>query len=300
MGKRVLITGGSGFVGKNLIEYLNEKYPGEYIIDAPRSAELNVVSKESVDKWFDTHERYDDVIHLAVYTDAVDKNKDGSKMIEYNLKSFLNFYYHSKDYGRMFYSGSGAEFDKSEDIVSVKENQLGERIPHDGYGLMKYAIANIIEDSTNIYNIRIFGLFGKYEYSFRFITEMIHNSILGKPFNIRQNVVFDYLYIDEFVSMVACLLRVDKPKYHSYNMVSGEKIDLLSLCELINRVAIKYGKLKQQITVYNEGLNNEYTASNERFIGEFGNASEYNKCPIEEAVDRLYKIYLDFNNEEKQ
>ena len=290
--KRILLTGGSGFVGRNVIEYFTKNYPGEYQIDAPRSSELNILSKESVDGWFAEHDRYDVVLHYAVYTDAIDKTKDGSKMLEYNLRSFMNFYEHRNDCDRLIYSGSGAEFDKREDIISVKEEQLGERLPIDAYGLMKYSIAQIIENSENIYNTRIFGLFGQYEYSFRFITAMINNSIAGKSFDIRQNVYFDYLYIDEFCSMLKCIIDAPILKHHSYNMVSGKKISLVEICEIINEIAISKGRQAMPITILNEGLNKEYTASRDRFEAEFTDNSDWKQIDIKEAIRMLYDILL--------
>ena len=294
--KKILLTGGSGFVGRNIIEYFDKNFKNDYAIDAPRSSELNVLSKESVDKWFDEHGFYDVVLHFAVYTDAIDKAKDGSKMLEYNLKSFMNFYEHRKDYERMIYSGSGAEFDKRRDIVNVSEEQLGEEIPLDAYGLMKYSIAQIIENSENIYNARIFGLFGQYEYSFRFITAMINNSIAGVKFDIRQNVYFDYLYIDEFVTMLKCLIDAKNLSHHSYNMVSGKKISLIEICELINEVAVSFGKEAMKITVLNDGLNKEYTASRERFEAEFSENEDWVRIEIREAIYKLYEILSKLDN----
>lgn len=294
--KKILLTGGSGFVGRNIIEYFEKNFKNDYAIDAPRSSELNVLSKESVDKWFDEHGFYDVVLHFAVYTDAIDKAKDGSKMLEYNLKSFMNFYEHRKDYERMIYSGSGAEFDKRRDICNVSEEQLGEEIPLDAYGLMKYSIAQIIENSENIYNARIFGLFGQYEYSFRFITAMINNSIAGVKFDIRQNVYFDYLYIDEFVTMLKCLIDAKNLSHHSYNMVSGKKISLVEICELINEVAVSFGKEAMKITVLNDGLNKEYTASRERFEDEFSDNEDWVRIEIREAIYKLYEILSKLDN----
>ena len=50
--KTILLTGGSGFVGKNILEsFLSEKY----IIDAPSSRELNVADDKSVAQYFASH-----------------------------------------------------------------------------------------------------------------------------------------------------------------------------------------------------------------------------------------------------
>ncbi len=311
--KKILLTGGSGFVGRNLQEYISEYCSGEYEVSAPSSKELNVLDEDSVRAYLESA-HFDIVLHFAVYTDAVDKSKDGSKMLEYNLLSFMNFYNHRDLYGRMFYSGSGAEFDKRYDIVSAQEAWLekpvkGEpegdegpegtgnpegrggvqSVPTDPYGLMKYTIGQLINESSNIFNVRIFGLFGKYEYPGRFITEMCHRSIEGRPFEVRQNVYFDYLYIDDFCRMLMLLIGKENLKYHSYNVVSGRRTSLLEICDMVNSSAEKYDIPMQTITVEKDGLNKEYTASAGRFLEEF---PDYEFISMPDSVERLYSVYL--------
>ena len=43
-------------------------------------------------------------------------------------------------------------------IASVTEEEIGSAIPVDAYGLMKYTIGQLIEQSKNIYNFRLFGI----------------------------------------------------------------------------------------------------------------------------------------------
>ncbi len=58
----ILLTGGSGFIGKNIIEsYLFSKYK----IKAPSSKELNLTDKTSVEEYFKRNNP-NIVIHAAV------------------------------------------------------------------------------------------------------------------------------------------------------------------------------------------------------------------------------------------
>ncbi len=94
----------------------------------------------------------------------------------------------------MFYTGSGAEFDKHFPICSVSEEDFAKTVPIDQYSLMKYTISQYIEKSDNICNLRLFGIFGKYEYyPVKFISNVCCKAIKDLPLTMRQNVYFGYL-----------------------------------------------------------------------------------------------------------
>ncbi len=78
-------------------------------------------------------------------------------------------------------------------------------------------------------------------------------------------------------------------KYHTYNMVSGQKINLKEICSYVLQISGK----ELPVIVCREGLANEYTASNERFINECG---EFVYTPIEKSIEMLYQWYAE--NEE--
>ena len=277
---KILITGASGFVGRNVKEYLENKYETY----TPDSTELNCLDEDAVKKYLDKH-RFDIVFHFASYGDSVDKSKDGTHILDYNLRIFLNFSMNAHLYGKMFYTGSGAEYDKRYPISKVTENEWGSHIPVDAYGLMKFSINEMIEKSDNIYNFRLFGIFGKYEhYPIKFISLACCKAIKGLPLAMRQNVYFDYLWVDDFCRMVEYFLEHD-PKYHTYNMVSGSRISLQEICEIVLRVSGK----QLPIYVCKEGLGNEYTASSQRFLEE---CTDFKYTPIEKAIENLYDWYL--------
>ncbi len=282
MKPKILLTGGSGFVGKNVKEYLEQK---EYDVFAPTSRQLNCLDEIAVKEYL-LQDYYDVILHFAVYGDGIDHTKDGTKVLENNLRIFANFAKCSDLYGKMIYTGSGAEYDKRYPIQLVKEEDLAEHtIPVDQYGLMKYIVNQMIEKSDNIYNLRLFGIFGKYEYwKTKYISNLCCKSLKGLPLSMRKNCYFDYLWIDDFCRLLEKFMQLEKPQYHVYNAVRGERIDLYSLAEIVNEIA----DARQKIIVCQDGYANEYTASNERICGEI-QGLEF--TDIKKSVRSLYEWY---------
>lgn len=285
MQMKILITGANGFVGRNVKEYLQKNKL--YDIYAPSSKELNCIDEECVTDYLKKH-KFDCILHFAVYVPRKNNDKDRNRELDYNLRMFFNFAKNSNYYGKMLYTGSGAEYDKRYDISKVAEQDIGRTIPTDQYGLMKYIIGQQIENSRNIYNLRLFGIFGKYEdYSSKFISNVCCKTIKGIPLAIRQNVYFDYLWVEDFCRMIEDVLEKEL-FYHTYNVGAGIRISLEEICQIVSRVSGR----QLPIFVCRDGLGNEYTASNERFLKEF---PEFRFTDIEKAVKSLYEWYQ--NNE---
>ncbi len=279
---KILLTGGSGFVGRNVKEYLQAK---GYDICAPTSRELDCIDEEKVVEYL-RKDYYDIVLHFAVYVSGTDPSKDGSRILEYNLRIFLNFYRHSDLYGKMIYAGSGAEYDKRYPIRSVTEEDIRtHQIPVDQYGLMKYTANQMIEKSDNIYNLRLFGIFGPYEYwKTKYISNLCCKSLKGLPLSLRKNCWFDYLWIDDFCRMLEMFMQLDYPKYHVYNAVSGVRTSLYDLAGIVNEVSDE----QREIIVCSEGWANEYTANNGRIRQEL---PEWELTDMRTAVAKLYGWY---------
>lgn len=277
----ILIFGTNGFVGRNIKEYL-QKYRTDCIIDAPMRIECDLLDEKSV---LDILNRksYDIVINAAI-CNSISSARENASETEQDLRMFMNLEKYSSKYGRMLYFGSGAEYDKSLPIVSVKEDDFFNAVPKTEYGLSKYIINKIIEKSDNIYNFRIFGLFGKYEnWKCTFISGACCKALKNVPITIRQNVFFDYLYINDFLKAVDWFID-NVPEYHAYNMTSGRKIDLITIADMINEL------VENPVPVYvcMDGLANEYTASNNRFVNEF---KDFNISDMKQSISELLDYY---------
>lgn len=285
--KKLLILGGNGFAGRNLREYLSQ-FPTEYTIDAPSSSELDLLDETKVHDWL-AHGNYDVVVNAAIANPRRSSFTKNSSELECDIRMFCNLERCSDMYGKMLYFGSGAEYDKRFPICSVTEDDIGRSIPFNDYGLAKYIIGKNIDRSRNIYNLRIFGLYGKYEnYGTTFISGACCKALKGLPISIRQNVYFDYLYIDDFCRIVKHF--VDKePRYHTYNVTSGTRVDLESLAAFVK----KAGGSDVPVIVCREGLANEYTADNSRLRSELG---DFRFTSAEDGIKQLYAYYGEIEN----
>jgi GDP-L-fucose synthase len=287
MKRKILILGANGFMGRNLKEFL-EKEKDLYEIYAPTSREFDISDEQAVKEQL-LKKYYNVILHAAVYNPRVGPNKDPSKELDKNLRMFFNFERYQRLYGKMLYFGSGAEFDKRSEISMINEEDAGNGIPITDYGFYKYIINQSIQHSKNIYNLRIFGLFGKYEdWKKTFISGACCKALKNLPITIRQNVYFDYLYIDDFCKIVKWFIDHDV-KHRSYNVASGKKIDLLTLAGIVKKVSGK----ELPVYVCSEGLANEYSANNQRLLNELGS---FTFTPMEDAIRDLYIWYR--NHEE--
>lgn len=278
---KILITGGSGFIARNLFEQLK----ADFQVTALNSRELNLLDPLKVSDCLKKG-RFDCVIHSATY-DAAPKHstKDPAKVLENNLKMFFNLA-RCKDYfGKMIYFGSGAEFGREFWVPKMKEDYFDQNVPQDQYGLSKYIMTRFARLNKNIYNLRLFGVFGKYDdWRTRFIPNACCNAVFGLPILIKQNVVFDYLYIDDLVRITRWFIE-NTPRVSDYNISTGVTFDHLSLAKKILKICGK----NLEIVVKNEKADLEYSGDNSRLIREIG---EYDFKDMDEALKELYGWYL--------
>lgn len=278
--KTILLTGGSGFIGKNILEsYLAEKYQ----IFAPRHKELDLADTDSVDAYFASH-NVDYVIHAAVKPGHRNA-PDLSNLFLTNSRMFFNLERHSSEYKKMIIIGSGAIYDGTRYRPKMKEDEWTKFIPQDEHGYCKYVCEKVILNSSNIYDLRVFGIFGKYEdYAIRFISNAICKAINNIPITLRQDRKFDYIYVDDLIPVLDWFI-MNTPKHHSYNITPDNSVSLLELAKLIKDLS---GNSELPILVANEGLGLEYSGDNSLIRLEY---SGYNMRPIEQSVKKLYQWY---------
>ena len=250
--KKILITGATGFIGKNLAE----QFKSIYNVFSPVSKQLDLLDGNQVKKYLSKN-NFDVVLHCATHNATKVSNKDLSLVFKNNLLMFFNLVRCNNLYKRMFYFGSGAEYDMRNYIPKIKEEYFDTFVPVDNYGFSKYIMAKYIKNIPNIYDLRPFGIYGKYEdWRIRFISQNICRAINKMDIIINQNVYFDYLYIDDLVKIIKILIEKEKIPYQYFNICTGKTIDLFSLAKMIINISGKNLKIK----IKEKGLKKAYEA----------------------------------------
>lgn len=280
---RILVTGGSGFIGRNLREHLAKAHE----VLAPTHVELDLTDDRAVDAWFSDH-RVDAVVHGAVRPGHRGVT-DPSRQLWTNLRMFFNLERNRAHFSRMIFLSSGAAYDARRSHVRVPESSLGGSIPEDEHGLSKFVIARFLDSSalstdSRVVELRLFGVFGRYEdYGVRFISNAICRALWNMPITLRQDRVFSYLYIDDLMPVVDWALGA-QPKHVAYNVAPGWTDSLKDLGAL---VAARAGA-SVPVVVATDGVGNEYTADTSRLRSEL---PDLTFTPSSEAVDRLFAWY---------
>jgi|TARA_B100001094_G_scaffold163836_1_gene158597 nucleoside-diphosphate-sugar epimerase len=237
---RILITGGKGFIGRNLIKALNKNYK----IFSPSTTELNLISEVEVDNFF-LDKQFDWVIHCAI-RGGRRINNDPKNILSDNLLMFYNLMRNQSKFKFLINFTSGAELDRSNNIGD-ETNNPNNFFPKDYYGISKNIISRLINNNKRFFNLRIYGVFGSDEREDRFITTCIRKIKSGKKIEIFQDKQFDFFFIDDLILIVSKILNSNQSlDLNNIDLVYKDKYLLSDIAKLLlnkfnisNGIAIK-------------------------------------------------------------
>lgn len=183
--KKILITGGDGYIAKSLYSSLRESYD----ITTVSRSDFDLSSREETDSYF-RNKYFDVVIHTAI--------KGGSRLQSdpidityYNLSMFYNLLNNRDCYTKLINIGSGAE----------------EGLPITPYGLSKSVISRIVDSELYFFNIRVYAVFDENELNTRFIKANILRYINKEPMVIEQDKYMDFYYMKDLITVVDYYIR---------------------------------------------------------------------------------------------
>jgi len=217
MNKKILITGGNGFIARNLFD----SFTNSFECVAPPREELDLLDSRKVFEYI-VKNKFDVVVHTANY-DAVPtfSTKDPDKVLEQNLRMFFNLAICRHYFGKMLFFGSGAEAGRHNWIPKMGERYIQSMVPPDQYGFSKHIMTEYARNSDNIYNLRLFSVFGEGDdWRYRTISNFCCKKALGKRVVVPKDQSRDFLYIKDLVNIVSLFIE-QNPQHHGYNICSG-------------------------------------------------------------------------------
>ena len=260
--KKILLTGSTGFIGSNVLPVLQKN--AMYEIKTPARTDLNLKSEREVSSYLE-RERFDVVVHFANPTPAKNPVDLYENLLEDSLRIFLNFYNHSDLFGKMIYTGSGAEYGKTRDLDLITEERCFSMIPEDPYGLGKYVMNRLACQSRNVFNFRIFACFGPNDMESKFITHCIRSVLRNQTITIRKDCEFDYIHVFDFARYIEWGINAEL-KHHDYNVTSGIATHLTDIAKLV----LEEMHSELGIRLLSDEHNTNYSANNRRIVEESG------------------------------
>lgn len=258
---KILITGGSGFVGKSLISKLDK-----YDLFYPTSSELDVTDSQKVKDYLDIHE-FDFIINCAVRggrRTRVDTEKDFYNNIKI-LNNILN--YKNKNTQLITFS-SGAEIYKQDTF----------------YGLSKKICTSLIKGKENIKNLRIFNVFGEFGMKDSFVYSTIEKCLKNEDIIIWENLLFDIYYINDLINLIDLIIINNSKEYEEIDCVYEKKYKLSDIAQFIKNICAS----KSNIVIQND--------NNLKYIGSYKHIPTLCLTPIEDSLNHL--IEFEKNNNE--
>jgi GDP-L-fucose synthase len=275
----ILLTGGNGFIGRNIKEALSSRYN----ILAPGHRELDLLDAEAVRSYL-VSKKVDLIIHCAVKPGH--RNSSDSMGLFYsNTRMFFNLVSNLELFGKMLFISSGAIYDERHYAPKMSEDYFDAYVPADEHGYSKYVCAKYGQLlGGKFVELRLFGVFGKHEdYAIRFISNAICKTFFDLPITIKQNRTLDYLYIDDLMPVLEHFIH-QRGEFCSYNVTPDRTPDLYTLAEKVKAISGK----DLSIMVAQPGLGQEYTGANSRLRKEIPGIKF---TPIDDAIDLLYNWY---------
>mgnify|MGYP006084403137 CR=1 FL=1 len=247
--KRIVIFGGSGFIGKSLLEKLLDKKFNVIVSKNKNKIKENIKVFDAnlldINSFESKIKNNDIIINLAGQFKG-----DFSNFIDLNIKGGLNLLEACKKKKgvRIILISSISVYGENKGKAS-KENQ--ETNPSNRYGITKYLTENLYQKYSKNFGIKItilrlsniYGINKKNGLILNIINSIKNNKIV--TINHSGNQERDYLYIDDAINGIIKTIQNPQKDFQIFNISSGNGIKTKTVIKIIEKLSNK--KIRKKI-----------------------------------------------------
>lgn len=256
---KVLITGGCGFVGANLLHYLYEKHctirildnlstgKKEYIdrLSLPESPELimgDIRNKENVGK---AVEGMDAIVHLAAHTNVIESLENPDDSWDINVTGTFNLLEACRKDGIEEFVFASSNAVAGEQTPPINETKLPQ--PLSPYGASKLAGEALCSAYYHSYglkttSLRFSNLYGPFaDHKTSVIAKFIELARKEIPFTIYGdgNQTRDFVHVDDICHAIYLSLTNQTSHGEVFQIARGKETTINELVEILNKIAGK-------------------------------------------------------------
>jgi len=238
-GKKVLVTGGNGYLGKFLVKALMSEQAKVFILDRDGSPKdgfyvVDITNAEEVSLAIEEI-KPEIIFHLA---SSLDRNRDFKmyqQVNEINHLGTFNLLMALKDiqYENFIFTSTSEIY--GDNKPPFNENQIPK--PVSQYSLTKVYAENLIQTFSNNFNksftiLRLFNFYGENMSPNFFIPQMVEAFKTEKYFNMTKGEQKrDFLYVQDVIQALVLSAKESAAKNEIFNVCSGETTTLKQLAE---------------------------------------------------------------------
>jgi len=262
----VLVTGGSGFVGLNLIEQLlarGEEVVSFSLASAPERAVRTFESLPGALRWVQGDVRdapavadalatsgARQIVHGAVITaDSARERRDAAGIVSANVQGTVNVLEAARDRNveRFVYLSSASVYGANALAADVLSEEHTPPLPETLYAITKYAAEGIARRYAAVFGMpvvaaRLSAVFGRWEYDTGLRDTLSPPYRLTRMAERGESVALcgdgdrDWIYAPEVAAGVIALMDAADLRYDVYNVGTGKTWNLLEWCMKLTAV----------------------------------------------------------------
>ena len=312
----VLVTGGSGFVGLNVVEELigrGREAIAFGLAPPPGSAiawlsglpgtlsvvEGDVTDRAALEGVFRAH-AVDGVIHAAAITSAGNRDREHAReVVVVNLLGTVEVLEAARRHrvGRVLYVSSSSVYGRAAFDTDELDEATTVPVPETLYGITKYAAERTaLYDrtlwGTDVVAARLTAVFGRWEYgtgvrdTLSPPLQVARLAVRGEAAILPREGLRDWTYATDVAAALIALMDLKRPQHDVYNVSSGTRWTIESWCRKLEdafpRFSHRIAEDEGEANIDFHGARDRAPLSNARLVKDTGFRARFG---LDEAAD---------------